>query len=87
LKGDDPIGPRRGRKGGIIKHMDPFPIAKTSWSPGDTREVEQSRVRKEIGMEYDSYRRIYIADEHEWTIVGQIAREDGKKYYILECVG
>lgn len=65
--------------------MDLFPIAKTSWSPGDTREVEQSRVRREIGMEFDSYRRIYIADGHEWTIVGQIARDDGKKYYILEC--
>ena len=65
--------------------MDPFQIAKTSWSPGDTREVEQSRIRKEIGVEYDSYRRIYIADGHEWTIAGQIAREDGK-YYILECV-
>ncbi len=67
--------------------MNPFSIAKTSWQPGDTREVEQSRLRKEIGVEYDSYRRIYIADAHEWSIVGQIAREDGKKYYILECVG
>ena len=66
--------------------MDLFPIARTNWSPGDTREVEQSRVHQEIGMEYDSYRRIYIADGHEWTIAGQIAREDGKKYYILECV-
>src|SRR5947209_9204833 len=68
-------------------NMDPFPIAKTSWEPGDTREVEQSRVHKEIGMEYDSYRRIYIAEGHEWKIAGQIAREDGKKYYIFECVG
>lgn len=67
--------------------MDPFRIAKASWSPGDTREVEQSRVEKEIGMEYDSYRRIYIADGHEWRIAGKIAREDGKKYYIFECVG
>ena len=25
-------------------------------------------------------------DGHEWTIVGQIVRDDGK-YYILECVG
>jgi hypothetical protein len=66
--------------------MDPFRIAKTNWSPGDTREVEQSRVHKEIGMEYDSYRRIYIADSHEWQIVGQITKEDGKKYYILECI-
>jgi hypothetical protein len=80
------IGPIN-RNWPIIISMDLFPIAKTSWSPGDTREVEQSRVRKEIGMEYDSYRRIYIADGHEWTIVGQIARDDGKKYYILECVG
>ena len=70
-----------------VAHMDPFPIAKTSWSPGDTREVEQSRVHREIGMEYDSYRRIYIAEGHEWKIAGQIAREDGKKYYIFECLG
>lgn len=69
-----------------MERMDPFPIAKTSWSPGDTREVEQARVRNEIGMEYDSYRRIYIAEGHEWRIAGQIAREDGKKYYIFECV-
>ena len=67
--------------------MEPFPIAKASWSPGETREVEQSRVHKEIGMQYDSYRHIYIAEGHEWKIAGQIAREDGNKYYIFECVG
>ena len=67
--------------------MNPFSIAKNSWQPGDTREVEQSRLQKEIGVEYDSYRRIYIADGHEWSIVGQVARNDGQKYYILECVG
>jgi hypothetical protein len=67
--------------------MDPFRIAKTNWEPGDTREVEQSRVHREVGMEYDSYRRVYLADGHECKIAGQIAREDGKKYYILECVG
>jgi hypothetical protein len=68
-----------------MEPMDPFRIAKTSWSPGDTREVEQSRVHKEIGMEYDSYRRVYLADGHEWRIAGQIARDDGK-YYIFECI-
>ncbi len=67
--------------------MNPFPIAKTSWSPGDEREVEQERLRKEIGVEFDSYRRVYLADGHEWRISGQIAREDGRKYYILECIG
>ena len=67
--------------------MNPFQIAKNSWEPGDTREVEQDRVRREIGLEYDSYHRIYIADGYEWQIAGQIARDDGKKYYILECVG
>jgi hypothetical protein len=67
--------------------MDPFRIAKTSWSLGDTREVEIARIDRQIGVEYDSYRRIYIADGHEWTIVGQKVSEDGKKYYILECVG
>jgi hypothetical protein len=54
---------------------------------GDTREVRQQRLRNGIGVEYDSYRRIYLADGREWSIVGQIARDDGKKYYILECVG
>ena len=67
--------------------MNPFNIAKNSWSPGDTREVEQQRLRTGLDIEYDSYRKIYIADGHEWTIAGQIARDDGKKYYILECVG
>jgi hypothetical protein len=67
--------------------MDAFPIAKNTWGLGDKREVEQQRLRKEIGVEYDSYRRVYLADGHEWSIVGQIARTDGKKYYILECVG
>lgn len=67
--------------------MDPFRVAKTSWSAGDTREVEISRIDRQIGVEYDSYRRVYLADGHEWTIVGQVAKEDGKKYYILECTG
>jgi hypothetical protein len=66
--------------------MDPFPIARDSWSPGDTREVEQSRLDRQIGIEYDSYRRVYLADGCEWQIVGQIARDGGKKYYILECI-
>ena len=66
--------------------MDPFPIARPSWSPGDTRQVEQSRLDRQIGVEYDSYRRVYLADDREWTIVGQIAKDDGKKYYILECI-
>jgi hypothetical protein len=54
--------------------MNPFSIAKNSWQAGDTREVEQDRLRKEIGVEYDSYRRIYIADGYEWSVVGQSAR-------------
>ena len=65
----------------------PFQIAKTSWQPGDTREVETPGIDRQINVEYDSYRRIYIADGHEWTIAGKIAKEDGKTYYILECVG
>jgi hypothetical protein len=67
--------------------MDPFRIAKTSWSPGDTREVETSRIDRQVGVEYDSYRRVYLADGREWTIAGQVAKEGGRKYYILECVG
>jgi hypothetical protein len=66
--------------------MNPFHVVKNTWAPGDTREVEASRIEKQIGLEYDSYRRIYIADQHEWVVIGQIARENGKKYYILECV-
>lgn len=67
--------------------MNPLHVAKSNWEPGDQREVEQERLRREIGVEYDSYRRIYIADGCEWQIVGQIAKDDGKKYYILECIG
>jgi hypothetical protein len=67
--------------------MDPFRIAKTNWQPGDTREVETSRIDRQIGVEYDSYRRVYLADGREWSIAGKIAREDGRSYYILECVG
>jgi hypothetical protein len=66
--------------------MDPFRVVHQSWAQGDTREVETSRIDRQIGVEYDSYRHVYIADSHEWIIAGQIAREDGKKYYILECI-
>ena len=66
--------------------MDSFRVVPQSWKPGDTREVETSRLDRQIGVEYDSYRRIYLADGREWIIAGQIAREDGKTYYILECV-
>ena len=66
--------------------MDPFRVVKQNWEPGDTREVETVRIDGQIGVEYDSYRRVYIADGREWVIAGQIAR-DSKKYYILECVG
>jgi len=67
--------------------MNPFPIARQDWSPGDTREVEVRKIDQQIGVEYDSYRRIYLADRREWIINGRIVREDGKQYYILECVG
>ena len=66
--------------------MDPFQIVPSSWQPGDTREVETSRIDRQIGVEYDSYRRVYIADGHEWIIAGRIAKDGGKSYYILECV-
>lgn len=65
--------------------MNPFSVVKTAWSVGDTREVECTRLDRQINVEYDSYRRVYIADGHEWIIAGQIAKEDGRKYYILEC--
>lgn len=60
-------------------------MVKTAWSVGDTREVECARLDRQINVEYDSYRRVYIADGHEWIIAGQMAKEDGRKYYILEC--
>ena len=66
--------------------MDPFRVVKQSWAMGDTREVEVSRIDRQVGVEYDSYRRIYLADGHEWIVAGKIAREDVKTYYILECV-
>jgi len=66
--------------------MDGFRVVRESWHIGDTWEVEASRIDRQIGVEYDSYRRVYLADGREWTIAGQIARDDGKKYYILECI-
>jgi hypothetical protein len=65
--------------------VNPFQVVKTSWKPGDTREVEDWRIDRQDGVEYDSYRRVYLADRHEWTIAGQIVK-NGRKYYILECV-
>ncbi len=66
--------------------MNPFSVIRDSWSPGDTREVECVRLDRQIGVEYDSYRRVYLADGREWAVIGQIAKSDGKKYYILECI-
>ena len=74
------------RRPNYNRSMDPFRVIKQSWNLGDTREVEELRIDRQIGVEYDSYRRIYLADGHEWTIAGKIARDDGKTYYILECV-
>jgi hypothetical protein len=65
--------------------MNPLPVLKTDWQPGDTREVEDWRIERQVGLEYDSYRRVYIADGREWTIAGQIMKDDGRKFYILEC--
>ncbi len=67
--------------------MNPFQVVKQDWAPGDTREVEVHRIDRQVGVEYDSYRRVYLADGREWIIAGRIAKQDGKKYYILECVG
>jgi hypothetical protein len=66
--------------------MNPFHVVPQSWSPGDTREVEAPRIDRQIGVEYDSYRRVYLADGREWVIAGQVVRDGGKKYYVLECV-
>ena len=66
--------------------MNPFKVMKTEWSHGDQREVEDWRIERQEGLEYDSYRRIYLSDGREWTIAGKIMKPDGKKYYILECL-
>ena len=65
--------------------MNPFRIIKTAWSPGDQREIEDSHIEEQSGIAYDSYRRVYLLDEREWTVVGKIMKPDGRKYYILEC--
>jgi hypothetical protein len=67
--------------------MNPFSVVKNNWKPGDTREVEDWRIDRQEGVEYDSYRRVYLADGREWTIAGQIMKDGGKKYYIIECIG
>ena len=66
--------------------MDPFRVVKTNWAPGDTREVEDWRLERQEGVEFDSYRRVYLADGREWMVAGPVMKPDGKKFYILECV-
>lgn len=66
--------------------MDPFKVLKTQWSPGDQREVEDWRIDKQEGIAYDSYRRVYSFDQREWTIVGKRMQDDGRKFYLLECI-
>lgn len=67
--------------------MNPFQVLKTQWFAGDQREVEDWRIDRQESITYDSYRRVYRADEKEWRIAGQIVKDDGRKYYILECLG
>jgi len=67
--------------------MNPLQVARQNWAVGDSREAEARKIDMQIGVEYDSYRRVYRVEGREWIITGQIAKEDGKKYYILECVG
>lgn len=66
--------------------FNPLQVVKTNWKAGDQREVEDWRIERQEGVEYDSYRRVYLADGKEWIIVGQIMKENGRKYYILECM-
>lgn len=66
--------------------FNPLQVVKTNWKAGDQREVEDWRIERQEGVEYDSYRRVYLADGKEWVIVGQIMKENGRKYYILECM-
>lgn len=67
--------------------MNPFHVIKTEWREGDQREIEDWRVDRQEGLTYDSYRRLYRIDQKKWTIAGQITKPDGRKYYIMECVG
>jgi len=69
-----------------MAEFNPFQVVKTNWSAGDQREVEDWRIERQQGVEYDSYRRVYLADGKEWIIVAQIMKDDGRKYYILECM-
>jgi hypothetical protein len=47
-------------------------------SPGDTPGVEARQIDWRLGVEYG---------RREWIIAARAAGEDGKKYYLLECVG
>ncbi len=67
--------------------MNPFNVIRTVWSPGDEREVEDWRIDKQDGVAYDSYRRVYLIDGLEWQITAQVMKPDGRKYYVLECIG
>ncbi|MBL8295068.1 MAG: hypothetical protein JNN08_24705 [Bryobacterales bacterium] len=69
-----------------MMQFNPLQVVKTNWKAGDQREVEDWRIERQEGVEYDSYRRVYLADAKEWVIVGQIMKENGRKYYILECM-
>jgi len=69
-----------------MTQFNPLHVVKTNWKAGDQREVEDWRIERQEGVEYDSYRRVYLADGKEWIIVGQIMKENGRKYYILECM-
>jgi hypothetical protein len=69
-----------------MTQFNPLQVVKTNWKAGDQREVEDWRIERQEGVEYDSYRRVYLADGKEWIIVGQIMKENGRKYYILECM-
>jgi hypothetical protein len=67
--------------------MNPFNVIKTQWSPGDEREIEDLRIDQQEGIAYDSYRRVYELDGKEWKITAQVAKPDGRKYYVLVCLG
>ena len=67
--------------------MNPFNVLKAQWAPGDEREVEDWRIDRQEGIAYDSYRRVYLVDEREWRIAAQVMKPDGRKYYVLECIG
>jgi hypothetical protein len=66
--------------------MNPFNVVKTEWAPGDQREVEDWRIEKQEASP------TILIDAFIWQIKengpssAKFMRDDGRKFYVLECV-